>query len=158
YADIIPILQREVPKSGGVPGFFTPSALLATRVLYGVDFYAVRPVDVVASIAPRPLFFIHGDKDPFTPSKNMTALVAAASAAHSAPFRRRRFPDVHKHAWSFHAHPAKYMDRVVSFFVPSLSPDTSAPKKSGLHPGPAYPPRTPMTEPEAVSPDSEEYS
>src|SRR5256884_782014 len=49
YADIIPILEREVPKGGHLPPSFTPGALIAANVLYGMDFYAVRPVDIVAS-------------------------------------------------------------------------------------------------------------
>src|SRR5215831_5581181 len=65
YSDIIPILQREVHVRSGLPEAFTPGALLAAQALYGVDFYAVRPVDVVASIAPRPIFFIHGDGDQY---------------------------------------------------------------------------------------------
>src|ERR1700680_2245003 len=50
YADIIPILEREVPNGGHLPSLFTPGALLAARALYGIDYYAVRPVDVVARI------------------------------------------------------------------------------------------------------------
>src|SRR6266700_5573263 len=51
YADIIPILEREVPKGGHLPSFFTPGALLAVDALYGINYYAVRPVDVVVHIA-----------------------------------------------------------------------------------------------------------
>ena len=68
YADIIPILEREVPSGGHLPPLFTPGALFAARVLYGMDFYAVRPVDIVASIAPRPIFFIHGTSDTYVPT------------------------------------------------------------------------------------------
>ena len=39
YADIVPILEREVPKGGHLPALFTPGTLFAARVLYGVDFY-----------------------------------------------------------------------------------------------------------------------
>jgi len=63
YADIIPILEREVPKGSHLPPAFTPGGLTAARILYGIDFYAVRPVDMVASIAPRPILFIHGTSD-----------------------------------------------------------------------------------------------
>src|SRR6266550_3702267 len=54
FADIIPILERVVPKGGHLPPMFTPGTLLATRALFGVNFYADRPVDYVAQIAPRP--------------------------------------------------------------------------------------------------------
>src|SRR2546430_4902995 len=78
YAEIIPILEREVPERGHLPALFTPGALFAARVLYGMDFYAVRPVDIVASIAPRPIFFIHGTSDTYVPTPNMNILAAAA--------------------------------------------------------------------------------
>src|SRR5213080_412704 len=44
YADIIPILEREVPKGSHLPSLFTPGTLLAADALYGVNYYAVRPV------------------------------------------------------------------------------------------------------------------
>src|SRR5438270_3855229 len=78
YADILPVLQREIPKQGHVPSVFTPGALLATRLLYGIDFAAVRPVDVVAGLAPRPLVFIHASADTYVPPDNLHAAVAAA--------------------------------------------------------------------------------
>src|SRR5205085_10045801 len=84
YADIAPILEREVPKGGHLPSFFTPGALRAVQALYGIDFYSVRPVDIVASIAPRPIYFIHGDQDGFIPHSNMTELAAAAQTAPNA--------------------------------------------------------------------------
>ena len=65
YADIIPILEREVPKGSHLPQMFTPGALLAAQATYGMNFYTVRPVNVVAQIAPRPILFIHGDADDY---------------------------------------------------------------------------------------------
>ena len=62
------------------PGVFIPSVLLAMRVLYGIDFYATRPVDMVARIAPRPIFFIQGTADRVVPSSNLKVLAAAASS------------------------------------------------------------------------------
>ncbi|HEX9037470.1 MAG TPA: alpha/beta fold hydrolase [Ktedonobacterales bacterium] len=76
YADVLPILEREIPKRGGVPPLFTPGALLAAHALYGSDYYAVRPVDVIARIAPRPVFLIHGADDTFVPPSNMIQLYA----------------------------------------------------------------------------------
>src|SRR5438067_1027279 len=58
YPDFASILEREVPKRGHLPPLFTPGALLAAQALYGINFYDVRPVDTVARIAPRPIFFI----------------------------------------------------------------------------------------------------
>lgn len=52
------------------------------QVLYGVDYYHTRSVDVIASIAPRPIFLIHGADDntdhATTPPSDMYTLAAAA--------------------------------------------------------------------------------
>ncbi len=124
YADIIPILEREVPERGHLPALFTPGALFAARVLYGMDFYAVRPVDIVASIAPRPIFFIHGTSDTYVPTPNMNILAAAARTAPNANVQTWLVPGA-THAQSFNSEGAVYVDRVVAFYTAALGPDTS---------------------------------
>ena len=124
YADIIPILEREVPERGHLPPLFTPGALFAARVLYGMDFYAVRPVDIVASIAPRPIFFIHGTSDTYVPTPNMNILAAAALTAPNANVQTWLVPGA-AHAQSFNTEGAVYVDRVVAFYTAALGPDTS---------------------------------
>ncbi len=124
YADIIPILEREVPKGGHLPPLFTPGALLAARVLYGVDFYAVRPVDIVASIAPRPILFIQGTSDAYVPPSNMGMLATAARTGTNANVQTWLVPGA-AHAQSFNTEGAVYIDRVVAFYNATLGPDTS---------------------------------
>jgi pimeloyl-ACP methyl ester carboxylesterase len=124
YADIIPILEREVPQRGHVPGLFTPGALFALNALYGMNFYAVRPVDIVASIAPRPIFFIHGTGDTFVPPSNMDVLAAAARTEANAHVQTWLVPKA-SHAQSFHTEGDVYVDRVVAFYTAALGPDTS---------------------------------
>jgi len=124
YADIIPILEREVPKGGHLPPLFTPGALTAARVIYGMDFYAVRPEDYVASIAPRPIFFIHGTSDTYVPTANMNILASAARTAPDAHIQTWLVPGA-SHAQSFHIEGTVYVDRVVAFYTAALGPDTS---------------------------------
>ena len=57
-----------------MPAPIIPGVLLAMQMLYGINFNAVRPVDVVASIAPRPLFFIEGTSDGLVPPWNRICL------------------------------------------------------------------------------------
>jgi fermentation-respiration switch protein FrsA (DUF1100 family) len=125
FADIIPILEREIPKGGGVPPFFTPGGLVASQALYGTDFYAVRPVDYVAKIAPRPLFLIHGIADKYIPISNHYELVAAAKAAPNANVQTWEVPDA-DHAQSFHTLRTQYVDKLVAFYNAVLGADTSA--------------------------------
>jgi fermentation-respiration switch protein FrsA (DUF1100 family) len=124
YADIIPILEREVPNGGHLPPLFTPGALFAANVLYGMDFYAVRPVDIVASIAPRPIFFIHGTNDTYVPTSNLNILATAARTAPDAHIQTWLVPGA-GHAQSFNTEGAVYVDRVVAFYNAALGPDTS---------------------------------
>lgn len=125
YADIIPILEREVPNGGHLPPLFTPGALFAAGVLYGMDFYAVRPVDIVASIAPRPIFFIHGTSDTYVPTDNMNILATAARTAPDAHIQTWLVPGA-THAQSFNIEGPVYVDRVVAFYDAALGPDTSS--------------------------------
>ena len=124
YAAIIPVLEREVPKGGHLPPLFTPGALFAARVLYGINFYAVRPEDIVANIAPRHILFIHGTGDTYVPLSNMDALAAAARTAPDANVQTWLVPGA-AHAQSFDTEGAVYVDRVVTFYNAALGPDTS---------------------------------
>lgn len=120
FAAIVPLLESNTQ----IPGAFIPSVLLATRILYGIDFYATRPVDVVARIAPRPIFFIQGTADTMVPSSNLKVLAAAAASN----------PQAHVSTWlvkgadhiqSFKVMGAVYVNRVVTFFTQALGADTS---------------------------------
>jgi fermentation-respiration switch protein FrsA (DUF1100 family) len=118
-------IERELPMMSGLPPAITPGTLLAARALYGMDFYAVRPVDVVARIAPRPVFFIHGTADQRTPFAMMDELARAASAAPNAHVQSWAVTGA-RHAQSFHVARDEYVNRVVAFFTAALGPDTSA--------------------------------
>lgn len=123
YADILPILEREVPAGGHLPPLFTPGALLAAQALFGMDFYDVRPVDVVARIAPRPIFFIHGTGDTYVPQVNMAMLAAAARSAPNANVQTWLVPGA-AHAQAFNTHTQEYVARVMTFFTNALGSDT----------------------------------
>lgn len=124
YADILPILEREIPKGGHLPPLFTPGVLISARALYGMDFYQVRPVDIVAKVASRPILFIHGDADTYIPPSNMDIL---AQAARTAPHAHVQTWLVHgaTHAHAFLVLGQAYVTRVVAFYTQILGPDTS---------------------------------
>ncbi|MGZ3618421.1 MAG: hypothetical protein ACXVAV_15675, partial [Ktedonobacteraceae bacterium] len=68
YADVLTRIERDVPAAniaviGHVPAMFTPGGLVVANWLYGVDYYDIKPVAVIASIAPRPILLIHGADD-----------------------------------------------------------------------------------------------
>lgn len=122
YADGAPILEREVPLDGGIPAFFTPGVFTAARVIYGIDFYGIRPVDEIARIAPRPILLIHGSADDWVPPSNMAELYAAGASAPNAHVQQWLVPGV-KHAQSYHTLGDQYVDRVVAFYDAALGPN-----------------------------------
>jgi uncharacterized protein len=130
YAEVVPILEREIAKRsvapiGRVPGMFAPSALVMARLLYGVDFFAARPVATVANIAPRPLLLIHGTADDYVPISNFRDLNAAATSVPSAHVTTWIVPNA-RHAQAFKTTGAEYVTRVVAFFDAALGGDRSA--------------------------------
>jgi fermentation-respiration switch protein FrsA (DUF1100 family) len=122
--DYIPIFEREVPKASHLPPPFTPGTLVAANVIYGINYYAVRPVDVVAQLAPRPLFFIHGAADTFVPPSNMDELAVAARAAPNAHVETWLVPGAN-HSQSYNTQPQEYVSRVVAFYTAAMGPATS---------------------------------
>jgi uncharacterized protein len=117
FAAFVPLLE----KDSVMPNALIPSVAEAMRMLYGIDYYVVRPVDVVASIAPRPLFFIQGTADTVVPAWNMKLLAAAASAAPHAHVLSWLVAGA-QHIQSYHVMKAEYVNRVVAFFTTALGP------------------------------------
>jgi fermentation-respiration switch protein FrsA (DUF1100 family) len=120
FAAIVPLLESNTQ----IPGMLIPSVLLAIRVLYGIDYYATRPVDVIARIAPRPIFFIQGTADTVVPPSNLKVLAMAASAGLHAHVQTWMVQGA-DHIQSFHVMGSVYVNRVVNFFNQALGSDTS---------------------------------
>jgi fermentation-respiration switch protein FrsA (DUF1100 family) len=124
FSDAIPILEHRIPIASGLPALFTPGVLLAAQVLYGINYYAARPIDYVAKLAPRPVFFIHGTADEQIPSSMMGELVAAANQAPNANVQSWLVPGA-RHAQAYNTAKAEYVARVVAFYTAALGPDQS---------------------------------
>jgi fermentation-respiration switch protein FrsA (DUF1100 family) len=93
-------------------------------VLFGIDFYNVRPADALVRIAPRPMFFIQGDHDDFNPPSNLALLTAEASAVPGAQVQSWQVPGVNHHAQTYNTAPVEYVQRVVAFYTAALGPDS----------------------------------
>ncbi len=117
FAAFVPLLE----KTSVMPDALIPSVAEAMRMLYGINYYAVRPVDVVASIAPRPLFFIQGTADTVVPPWNMKLLAAAASSTPLAHVQSWLVPGA-EHIQSYHVMGTAYVNRLVAFFTAALGP------------------------------------
>jgi uncharacterized protein len=119
YAEMAQIIERELPQRSHLPSFFTPGALFAARALYGVDIAVVRPVEVVAAIAPRPLLLIQGAADTMNPASSLTHLARAAESTPQAHVVCWRVPNT-PHAQAFHQEREAYVSLLISFLTASF--------------------------------------
>jgi uncharacterized protein len=103
---------------------FIPGTRFTSMMLYGLDYANVRPVDVVAKIAPRPIFLIQGAADTDILPSNMFELAAAASAAPDAQVQTWLVPRAH-HIQAYQLEKNTYVNRLVTFFHTELSIESS---------------------------------
>jgi pimeloyl-ACP methyl ester carboxylesterase len=116
-------LQRSRWEEPGLPSWLLPGALWAGQLLYGVNYDQARPVAVVARIAPRPIWFIHGTADSSVPIANMDQLVAAASQPPDAHVQTWKVPGA-QHVQAFSLMTDAYVQRMVAFYQSALGPDS----------------------------------
>lgn len=92
-----------------------PIADALTRWRYGYRFGAVRPVEAVAAISPRPLLLIHGAADSLIPVSHAHAFYAAAREP-----KERWIVEGMDHCGGYFADRATYVARVSEFFAQHL--------------------------------------
>ncbi len=112
-------MESLIKHAFGSAFIFIPGTRVIAQLLYGIDYYTVRPVDVVAKIAPRPILFIQGGTDNDVLPSNMAELAKAASAA----------PGAHVQTWlvsytghieAYYTMKDTYINRLVTFFTIGL--------------------------------------
>ncbi len=92
-----------------------PIADALTRWRYGYRFGAVRPVEAVAAISPRPLLLIHGAADSLIPVSHAHAFYAAAREP-----KERWIVEGMDHCGGYFADRPVYVARVSEFFAQHL--------------------------------------
>jgi uncharacterized protein len=112
FADLQDIMNSEFAQRTHAPGFFLNPLLWMIKTMYGVDFPAIQPVKSVAGIAPRPLFFIHGEKDETIPVDHAYRLLAASNN----PLNEIWIAPGSAHVRAYADHPQEYLERIISFF------------------------------------------
>ena len=85
--------------------------IAVTSLRLRANLFRYEPVRWVGQIAPRPILFIHGDLDRYTPPADLDALVAAAGQ----PKEMWRVPEA-GHRTVDQLDPQEYRRRVVAFF------------------------------------------
>jgi alpha-beta hydrolase superfamily lysophospholipase len=93
-----------------------PMADALTGWRYGYRFGAVRPVEVIQAISPRPLLLIHGGADTLIPSSHAHELFAAAREP-----KELWIVDGIEHCGAYFTDRAGYVRRVAQFFEQYLA-------------------------------------
>jgi fermentation-respiration switch protein FrsA (DUF1100 family) len=116
FADLNDIMGPEFTKRTKAPGFFLHPILYVIKIMYGVDFTTIRPVDAVAEISPRPVFFIHGEADDGIPVAHAYRLFQASQN----PQNQLWVVPEAGHTRSFKVQPEEYINKVTAFFDTTL--------------------------------------
>ncbi|MFC1949005.1 alpha/beta hydrolase [Chloroflexota bacterium] len=107
YADLQDMMKPEFSKRTRFPASFLPPLLFMVKLMYGVDFTAVSPVEAVPDIDPRPVFFIHGKLDDTVPVEHAHRLYEASGSPESQLWVVPESGHVRAHI----TRPAEYMNR-----------------------------------------------
>ena len=112
YADMAGIMEREFKERSSFPSFFLNPVLFMIKIMYGVDFKAVKPYEAVPEIAPRPILFIHGALDDFVPIDHAYRLYEASDN----PADELWIVPGADHVRAYRTAPEEYISRVTAFF------------------------------------------
>ena len=116
YGDLNDVMEPEFEKRTKAPTIFLHPILFMIKIIYGVDFAAIRPVAVVSEIDPRPILFVHGSDDTTIPASHASRLFEAAQN----PQDELWIVPGAEHTRAYKMHPAEYMQKVTDFFDAAL--------------------------------------
>jgi fermentation-respiration switch protein FrsA (DUF1100 family) len=116
YADLNDMIEPQFAERTSFPSFFLRPLLFMVKMMYGVDFTAIKPVEVVGDIAPRPIFFIQGELDDTVPAAHAQSLLAASNNPSNQLWL---VPDV-GHVEAYLIYPEDYLSRLTAFFDEAL--------------------------------------
>lgn len=116
YADLNDILEPQFAERTSFPTFFLRPLLFMVKMMYGIDFTSIKPVEVVGNIAPRPILFIQGELDDTVPVAHAYSLLEASDNPKNQLWL---LLDV-GHVEAYITYPEDYMDMVTAFFDDAL--------------------------------------
>jgi len=116
WADPMDLIQRQMVRRRHMPGFLIPILLSIAKAAYRVDFDEVKPLTTVSKIAPRPIFFIHGEFDDTVPVESALRLYHS----NENPGNKLWVVPEARHVSSYRARPEEYIARVAAFFDQAL--------------------------------------
>ena len=111
---MLPAIAMRVQEMGFPEELAVPMAwltLAVTSLRVRANLFRYEPIRWASRVAPRPIFFIHGDRDPYIPAAEFAALVAAAGPTAEV----WRLSEA-GHRTADQVYPEEYRRRVVDFF------------------------------------------
>jgi hypothetical protein len=113
YALLGDLIEDQLPKASHLPTWFTPGTVLLARPLVGIDPYAIRPIDHVATLAAHgvPLLVIHGEADTTVPVDHGYRI----AAAYDGPGVQTLFVPGAEHVRSYEVDPETYLQTLTRF-------------------------------------------
>ncbi|HKI18729.1 MAG TPA: alpha/beta fold hydrolase [Isosphaeraceae bacterium] len=117
YGDLPKLLEIQLSKHSGLPGWFNPGILLAARWVYGVRTDDLVPTRFARAWGERPLLVIHGESDTIVPVSQARELAIAAGAS----CLTMTLPGV-DHVKGYASNPEGYVRVVGTFFNDHLTP------------------------------------
>jgi dipeptidyl aminopeptidase/acylaminoacyl peptidase len=116
YADLQDMMEPEFSKRTRFPKFFLRPLLFMVKIIYGVDFTAVKPIEFIPEITPRPVFLIYGKLDDTVPVEHAYRMQEASRSPQTELWV---LPDA-GHVRAYVTHPEEYMSRITAFFDNAL--------------------------------------
>ena len=112
WANLTDLIKSQIARRTNMPTFLSPLVPGIAKRAYGVDITEAKPLDAVHKIAPRPIYFIHGEFDEVVPVENALRLYHSIDN----PNNRLWVVPEAKHVSSYKARPDEYMEKVIGFF------------------------------------------
>jgi fermentation-respiration switch protein FrsA (DUF1100 family) len=117
YGNLPTLLDAQLSKYSGLPGWFNPGIVLAARWVYGVRTDDLIPIRSASSWGERPVLLIHGESDTTVPVGQARELARTLGAS----CLMLTLPGV-EHVQAYDSDPEGYIRTVGSFFDSHLSP------------------------------------
>ena len=115
YADLTDIIKSEFGKRSRLPRFFIPLILSVAKVMYDIDFAAVKPIEALQQ-TNIPVFIIHGEQDDMVPVEHAYRLIGVCRNPDSQLWV---LPDA-GHSNPYLVRSEEYLNKVLAFFGDSL--------------------------------------
>ena len=115
YADLPPLLRVQLPEQSGLPAFFNPGIMLASKLFLRADPWAIRSEIEARELYKKnvPLLIIHSEGDRIVPIEHARRILSAHPDA--------RFWKLDRYAHvKAYAHP-DYRKRLLSFLEETIT-------------------------------------